>query len=85
MPWIKLLHKLDEKPLPESSRDKYQIPDFSSVYHIVNDSIYGGELDSTTFFTGSTTSNFLAFKLVKFCNSFIFIFIPFASFRLKTS
>ncbi|MBL0263301.1 MAG: hypothetical protein IPQ05_05345 [Leptospiraceae bacterium] len=32
MPWIKLLHKLDEKPLPESSRDKYQIPDFLCLY-----------------------------------------------------
>lgn len=34
---------------------QFPIEDLSTVYHLINDSIYNGTLDSATFFLGSTT------------------------------
>lgn len=41
------------------------IPEISSVYHLIKDSIYGGTLDSTTFFKGSTVPTNYTFTNLK--------------------
>lgn len=32
LPWVSLIHKLDETQLPEQSKEKYQVPDFTVLF-----------------------------------------------------